>query len=79
MAKVTQRERVLQYIKENGFITSYDAFAKIGCTQVATRISELKERGYRFRKERIKTNNMYGDRTHYDKYYLIEGEASETA
>lgn len=72
MAKTTQRDRVLEYIKTNGFITSYDAFLKIGCTQVATRISELKDRGYKFRKERIKTKNMYGDNTHYDKYFLIE-------
>lgn len=75
MAKVTQRDRVLQYIKDNGFITSYDAFAKIGCTQVATRISELKDRGYKFRKERVNTKNMYGDKTHYDKYYLVEEQA----
>lgn len=71
--KVTQRERVLQYIREHGFITSMDAFNKLGCTQVATRILELKGMGYRFRKERIYTKNMYGDDTHYDKYFLIEG------
>ena len=70
--KPTQRDRVLQYIKEYGFITSYDAYAKIGCTQVATRISELKEKGYKFRKERIYTKNMFGDATHYDKYILVE-------
>ena len=70
--KVTQRERVLQYIIEKGFITSYDAFKDIGCTQVATRISELKDMGYQFRKERINTKNKYGDPTHYDKYYLVE-------
>lgn len=68
----TQRERVLQYIRDNGSITSYEAFLKIGCTQVATRISELKSRGYKFRKERVNTKNMYGDNTHYDRYYLVE-------
>lgn len=72
MGKVTQRDRVLQYIQEHGSITAYDAFKQIGCTQVATRIHELKERGYSFRKERVSTKNMYGDSTHYDKYYLIE-------
>ncbi len=72
MGKITQRDRVLQYVRQNGFITSMDAFSKIGCTQVATRISELKSMGYRFRKERIYTKNIYGDDTHYDKYYLVE-------
>lgn len=73
MAKrITQRDRVLQYIKANKFITSYEAYKMIGCTQLATRISELKERGYKFKKERIKTKNMFGDPTHYDKYFLVE-------
>lgn len=75
MKRITQRDRVLQYLKDNAFITSYDAFKKIGCTQLATRISELKDRGYKFRKERVKTQNMYGDKTHYDKYYLVEEES----
>lgn len=72
MAKLTQRDRVLQFIRENGYITAYDAFVSIGCTQVATRIKELKGRGYKFRKERVNTENQYGDKTHYDKYFLVE-------
>lgn len=70
--KATQRDRVLQFIMEHGSITSYQAYAEIGCTQLATRISELKDRGHRFRKERIKTQNRYGDKTHFDKY-ILEG------
>lgn len=71
MAKITQRDRVLQYIKEFGSITSLQAYADLGCTQLATRISELKERGYEFTKNRINTRNRYGDKTHYDEYILI--------
>lgn len=70
--RITQRDRVLQYIKENGSITAYDAFKQIGCTQVATRIKELKGMGYKFRKERVYKKNQYGDPTHYDKYFLVE-------
>lgn len=72
--KATQRDRVLQYIREHGFITSYKAYKDIGCTQLATRISELKARGFSFRKERVKTVNMYGDPTHFDKYMLVKAE-----
>lgn len=72
MGKVTQRDRVLQFIEEHGYITSYQAFRLIGCTQLATRIKELKDRGYKFRKERIKSKNRYGDKTHFDRYYLVE-------
>lgn len=70
--RITQRDRVLQYIQEHGSITAYDAFAYIGCTQVATRIKELKGMGYKFRKERVFKKNKYGDPTHYDKYFLVE-------
>ena len=70
--KPTQRDRVLQYIRENNYITSYQAYTELGCTQLATRISELKQRGFSFRKERVKTVNMYGDPTHFDMYILVK-------
>lgn len=70
--KVTQRDRVLQYIREFGSITSWQAYAELGCTQLATRISELKQRGYEFEKTRVKSKNRYGDKTHYDEYRLVE-------
>ncbi len=79
--KPTQRDRVLQYIRDFGSINSYQAYADLGITQLATRIYELKKRGYEFDKERVKTRNRYGDKTHYDKYRLIGGnniEKSET-
>lgn len=69
--KITQRDRVLQHIKENGSITSYEAFTAIGCTQLAARICELENLGYLFEKERIDTKNRYGDSTHFYKYRLV--------
>ena len=70
--KVTQRDRVLQFIKENGSITSWQAYAELGCTQLASRISELKDRGYEFTKTRVNAKNRYGDKMHYDVYRLVE-------
>lgn len=70
MSKITQRDRVLQYIREFGSITSWQAYAELGCTQLATRISELKQRGYEFEKKRVNGKNRYGDKTHYDEYRL---------
>ena len=72
--KVTQRDRVLQYIREFGSITSWQAYAELGCTQLATRISELKKLGYKFSTTRVKTDNRHGDKTHYDEYRLIGEE-----
>ena len=53
MGKVTQRDRVLQYIKDFGSITSWQAYKDLEVTQLATRISELKNLGYRFSSKTI--------------------------
>ena len=69
--KVTQRDRVLQYIKDFGSITSWEAYSERGITQLGARIFELKDRGYNFEKERVNTKNRYGDQTHFDRYKLV--------
>ena len=72
MDKVTQRDRVLKYIQDFGSISSFQAYQDLGVTQLATRIFELKERGYHFKKTTIQTKNRYGDATHYVEYRLAE-------
>ena len=69
--RVTQRDRVLQYIKDSGSITSWEAYSELGITQLGARIFELKDRGYNFEKERVNTKNRYGDQTHFDRYKLV--------
>jgi len=46
-----QRQKIIDYIKKYGSITSYQAYLDLGITQLATRISELKEQGYSFNDE----------------------------
>lgn len=70
--KLTQRDKVLSYIRQFGFITSWQAYQDLGITQLATRIYELKELGYKFTTTRIKTKNRLGENTHYDEYRLVE-------
>lgn len=70
--KSTQRDKVLKYIQDFGYITSWQAYADLGITQLATRIFELKERGYSFSKKRVNTINRCGEPTHYDEYRLEE-------
>lgn len=70
--KITQRDRVIMYLQDFGSISSWDAYKDLGITQLATRIFELKQRGYKFKTERISTKNRYGDASHYFKYTLIE-------
>lgn len=68
--KPTQREKVLAYIVKFGSITSWQAYADLGVTQLGARIYELKEQGYVFSKTRVHTKNRLGEKTHYDEYRL---------
>ena len=76
--KITQRDRVLQHIRENGSITSYEAFTAIGCTQLSARICELQKEGHMFSTEVIKNINRYGDACHYYRYRYV-GKVGEVA
>ena len=42
---MTQREAILQYIDEFGSITPMEAFAELGITKLATRISKCEKTG----------------------------------
>lgn len=46
--KINQRQRILQYIREFGSITSLEAYKDLGITQLGARIFELKRDGYNF-------------------------------
>lgn len=76
MAKIehrpTQCDRVIQYIKDFGSISTLEAMADLGILRLASRIFDLKEKGYEFEKTRVYTKNRYGEKTHYDEYRLKE-------
>ena len=67
---MTQREAILQYIQEFGSITPMEAFADLGITKLATRISEMRRDGMKFKIETVKRKNRYGKTVHYAKYSL---------
>lgn len=70
--KITQRDRVINYIREFGSISSWETYKDLGVTQLATRIKELKEQGYEFRTEWESSTNRYGEKTDYKRYYLAD-------
>lgn len=65
---INQRNAIIKYIDDFGSITSYEAYSDLGIMQLATRIKELKERGYTFKTEWIKKKNRYGKDTKFKKY-----------
>ena len=69
--RTTQKDLILKYIKDFGSISSWEAYKDLGITQLGARIFELKEKGYVFKKERVKRLNRYGREIAFDKYSLV--------
>ncbi len=64
-----QKTKVLEYIKTNGSISSYEAYARLGITQLGARIDDLQNDGYVFEREWIKKRD--GQSKKYVKYKLV--------
>lgn len=70
--KINQRQRIINYIRECGSITSLEAYKELGITQLATRIKELKEQGYEFKTEWESSKNRFDEKVDYKRYYLVD-------
>ena len=70
--KKTQKDRIIEYIKRYGSISSWEAYADLGITQLGARIDQLKKEGYEFRTEWEKNVNRFGDPVTYKRYFLEE-------
>ena len=69
---MTQKDRVLNYIKENGSIDRLRAFTDCGVFELSSIIVNLEKRGYRFRKEQMLGITKFGESFHYKKYSLVK-------
>ena len=69
--KKTQKQRILDYIKEFGSITSLEAYSELGITQLGARLDQLKREGYMFSTETEKGKNKYGEKVKYKRYRLV--------
>ena len=70
--RITQKDRIMNYIRQYGYITSRDAYNDLGITQLGARIDDLQKEGYKFKKEWINGIDRYGQACDYKKYSLIE-------
>lgn len=67
-----KKERLMGYLKENGSITSFEAFTELFDTRLSDTIYRLEKDGYRFRRETIKRTGYYGNEVNFYRYYLEE-------
>ena len=72
----TQCERIRQYIKDFGSITTYEAVMDIGVLRLGARISEMRKRGEKIRGEREYVRNRYKHRVPIMRYFLEDVDVS---
>ena len=75
-SNATQNQRILDYLDKFGEITQFDAFIDLGIMRLASRISDLRKRGYPISSEMVGVKNRFGEVCRVKKYTL-EREAHQ--
>lgn len=70
--KVTQKDRIINYIREFGSISSWEAYQELGITQLGARIDNLQKDGYTFVTEWEHKKNRYNEDVQFKRYYLAD-------
>ena len=69
---MSQCNLVLDYMRQFGSITQLEAIRDIGCMRLASRINDLRERGYAIGRRMKTSKNRYGKDVSFAEYYLEE-------
>jgi hypothetical protein len=59
--KMTQRERILDYLSEGKELTRLNCWDQLGILEAPARISELRSQGHLIVTEMIEVTNRYGE------------------
>lgn len=70
MAKENHCALILQHMKKYGAISHFEAEELYGCTRLAARIKDLRNRGVEIDTELVKGKNRNGENTRYAVYRL---------
>lgn len=70
--KLTQCEKIIQYMTEKGCITPFEALREFGCMRLASRISDLRKAGYSIQKEMATAKNKNGEPVRFAVYKLVK-------
>lgn len=70
-----QKQKVLNYMKDNGSITCADAVYYLGIMRLPARIADLKEEGHLITSRMELGTNRFGDPVRYARYSLVKPNA----
>lgn len=72
--KLTQCERIVDYMRQFGSISTLEAFNNLGVARLASRIHDLRQQGYNIESEVKTAKNRFGESTSFKIYRLVEGK-----
>ena len=72
MRKASQCDKIIAHIKEHGSITPLEALREFGCMRLASRMSDLKRRGYSVKSVMESSKNKKGETVSYARYTICE-------
>lgn len=73
-SKPNQNERILNYMREFGGITQLEALRDLGVLRLASRISDLRRKGFDIVDERVTVNNRWEEKCNIKRYSLREAD-----
>ena len=68
----SQTSEIINLLRKQGYITSYEAIEKFGATRLSGIIFILRERGFGIETEMVQGKNRYGHTTSYVIYHLVK-------
>lgn len=68
MERMTQCDRIIDYLNRFGSITTREAFNDLGIARLASRICDLTKQGYKFDREYESAKNRFGESTSFVRY-----------
>ena len=71
------KERVLNYMKDFGYITTFEAFTELGCTRLSEYIRQIRI-DIDIEDKWVHTINRYGEKVQYKKYWIKGSNNEET-
>lgn len=77
MSKQTQNKTVLEHMRRDGFITSWQAIQLYGITRLSGRIYDLRKEGYKIKSTSQVCRNRFGNTCNVTRYELEEETENE--
>jgi hypothetical protein len=75
MSKASQCNKILEYLRTHAVINTKIARELFRCERLASRINDLKDRGYKIGRNIITYKDIDGQNIRYAEYFLIEEAA----